>query len=353
MSRDQNARCKEGRCIQAPSGRSIPGFRRGVQERQKTRTGTASMKGEVARVNVYLCIKQALFIRPMNMHCLVPVARCRVQTRRYHCLINHTQSRWQPLPTPCSAAKLPRARSRSSLRMVNAPLLSTQPPHFHIRRRFALIYANFFLPLLKPSKLVKTSSLRRFFVSTFRFAKKKKKGKEIVRIWSTDSSSRERARHRHGQLQQISDGGERDTEGRGRENETTVKSRQMVIRGHRGDDIQNVNRTNQSDLVGRKTDPRTFEDCTRGMCAPATPKIFHPWNGRLICCFAHGFWSGELRFGDEEVGGGGHPSPSNPTLSARGRAWYILLNMDRRIIVAAISRGQMHRLCGGIAVWID
>lgn len=52
----------------------------------------------VARVNVYLCIKQALFIRPMNMHCLVPVARCRVQTRRYHCLINHTQSRWQPLP---------------------------------------------------------------------------------------------------------------------------------------------------------------------------------------------------------------------------------------------------------------
>ena len=48
----------------------------------------------LARVNVYLCIKQALFIRPMNMHCLVAVARCRVQTRRYHCLINHTQSRW-------------------------------------------------------------------------------------------------------------------------------------------------------------------------------------------------------------------------------------------------------------------
>lgn len=44
------------------------------------------------RVNVYLCIKQALFIRPMNMHCLVAVARCRVQTRRYHCLINHIQS---------------------------------------------------------------------------------------------------------------------------------------------------------------------------------------------------------------------------------------------------------------------
>lgn len=61
---------------------------------------------------------------------------------------------------------------------------------------------------------------------------------------------------------------------RERVNQTTVKSRQMVIRGHRGDDIQNVNRTNQSDLVGRKTDPRTFEDCTRGMCAAATPKFF-------------------------------------------------------------------------------
>lgn len=47
---------------------------------------------ERPRVNVYLCIKQALFIRPMNMHCLVAVARCRVQTRRYHCLINHIQS---------------------------------------------------------------------------------------------------------------------------------------------------------------------------------------------------------------------------------------------------------------------
>lgn len=55
----------------------------------------------LARVNVYLCIKQALFIRPMNMHCLVAVARCRVQTRRYHCLINHTQSRWQPAPASC------------------------------------------------------------------------------------------------------------------------------------------------------------------------------------------------------------------------------------------------------------
>ena len=32
----------------------------------------------------------------MNMHCLVAVARCRVQTRRYHCLINHTQFHYPP-----------------------------------------------------------------------------------------------------------------------------------------------------------------------------------------------------------------------------------------------------------------
>lgn len=47
--------------------------------------------------DLYLCIKQALFIRPMNMHCLVAVARCRVQTRRYHWLINHTQFSHTPL----------------------------------------------------------------------------------------------------------------------------------------------------------------------------------------------------------------------------------------------------------------
>lgn len=52
------------------------------------------------RVNVYLCIKQALFIRPMNMHCFAAVARCRVQTRRYHCLINHIQSQRPTLCTP-------------------------------------------------------------------------------------------------------------------------------------------------------------------------------------------------------------------------------------------------------------
>lgn len=102
-------------------------FLGGAEERQKARDWNRKYKGGrgLACVNVYLCIKQALFIRPMNMHCLVPVARCRVQTRRYHCLINHTQSRWQqPTPYTSRAAKLPRARSRSSLRMVNAPLLS-------------------------------------------------------------------------------------------------------------------------------------------------------------------------------------------------------------------------------------
>lgn len=63
--------------------------------------------GYLARVNVYLCIKQALFIRPMNMHCLVAVARCRVQTRRYHCLINHTQSQRPSLRVP--PARAPRS----------------------------------------------------------------------------------------------------------------------------------------------------------------------------------------------------------------------------------------------------
>lgn len=59
------------------------------------------------RVNVYLCIKQALFIRAMNMHCLVAVARCRVQTRRYHCLINHIQSQRPTLRAPFSSHSIP------------------------------------------------------------------------------------------------------------------------------------------------------------------------------------------------------------------------------------------------------
>lgn len=40
----------------------------------------------------------------MNMHCLVAVARCRVQTRRYHCLINHIQSH---RPTLCHLPPFP------------------------------------------------------------------------------------------------------------------------------------------------------------------------------------------------------------------------------------------------------
>lgn len=43
----------------------------------------------------------------MNMHCLVAVARCRVQTRRYHCLINHTQSQRPTLHVPSSRAFYP------------------------------------------------------------------------------------------------------------------------------------------------------------------------------------------------------------------------------------------------------
>lgn len=38
------------------------------------------------------------------MHCLVAVARCRVQTRRYHCLINHIQSH---RPTLCHLPPFP------------------------------------------------------------------------------------------------------------------------------------------------------------------------------------------------------------------------------------------------------
>lgn len=45
----------------------------------------------------------------MNMHCLVAVARCRVQTRRYHCLINHTQSQRPSLRVPPSPRLEPRA----------------------------------------------------------------------------------------------------------------------------------------------------------------------------------------------------------------------------------------------------
>lgn len=74
------------------------------------------------RVNVYLCIKQALFIRPMNMHCLVAVARCRVQTRRYHCLINHIQSHRLTLCRPPLPLNFP--FSQYSTRVPRSPLSS-------------------------------------------------------------------------------------------------------------------------------------------------------------------------------------------------------------------------------------
>lgn len=96
------------------------------------------------RVNVYLCIKQALFIRPMNMHCLVAVARCRVQTRRYHCLINHIQSHrahpvWLPPPispfSPCSI------RAHSPFSALITPLAERGPAVSSLRalRAFSLI----------------------------------------------------------------------------------------------------------------------------------------------------------------------------------------------------------------------
>lgn len=78
------------------------------------------------RVNVYLCIKQALFIRAMNMHCLVAVARCRVQTRRYHCLINHIQSQRPTLRAPFSSHSIPC--------VLRSPLLPSPIPLSRTRR---------------------------------------------------------------------------------------------------------------------------------------------------------------------------------------------------------------------------
>lgn len=82
------------------------------------------------RVNVYLCIKQALFIRPMNMHCLVAVARCRVQTRRYHCLINHIQSHRLTL---CRLPLLAAPFSPCSTRF--SPFSALAAPHAERTRR--------------------------------------------------------------------------------------------------------------------------------------------------------------------------------------------------------------------------
>lgn len=90
------------------------------------------------RVNVYLCIKQALFIRPMNMHCLVAVARCRVQTRRYHCLINHIQSHRLTLcrtpPPRCPPFR--RALSAFPRSPLSPPPLTRRGPAVSSRRTF-------------------------------------------------------------------------------------------------------------------------------------------------------------------------------------------------------------------------
>lgn len=100
-----------GNCLGLLARSVQPSIRRSVARVSSPRplrpSPLAPLRAQRPRVNVYLCIKQALFIRPMNMHCLVAVARCRVQTRRYHCLINHTQSQRSTLRVPpCFAPAL-------------------------------------------------------------------------------------------------------------------------------------------------------------------------------------------------------------------------------------------------------
>lgn len=74
----------------------------------------------------------------MNMHCLVAVARCRVQTRRYHCLINHIQSHRLTLCRLPAASSLPPFRRalpafpRSPL----SPPLTRRGPAVSSRRTF-------------------------------------------------------------------------------------------------------------------------------------------------------------------------------------------------------------------------
>lgn len=104
------------------------------------------------RVNVYLCIKQALFIRPMNMHCLVAVARCRVQTRRYHCLINHIQSHRLTLcrTPPLLAAPF----SPCSIRFSPFSALAAAP---HAERTRRVIPQNF--PRVLPRRVISLAPL--------------------------------------------------------------------------------------------------------------------------------------------------------------------------------------------------
>lgn len=75
----------------------------------------------------------------MNMHCLVAVARCRVQTRRYHCLINHIQSHRLTL---CPPPSLPPFRSTRVPRSpLSSPLSRRGPAVSSLRalRAFSLI----------------------------------------------------------------------------------------------------------------------------------------------------------------------------------------------------------------------
>lgn len=76
----------------------------------------------------------------MNMHCLVAVARCRVQTRRYHCLINHIQShRAHPVCPPLSPFSP--CSIRSPLSPLSSPRSRRGPAVSSLRalRAFSLI----------------------------------------------------------------------------------------------------------------------------------------------------------------------------------------------------------------------
>lgn len=133
-------------------------------ESQLTLSRVSSPRPPVSRprVNVYLCIKQALFIRPMNMHCFVAVARCRVQTRRYHCLINHIQSQ---RPTLCTPFIVLGASPRSPFPALITPHADSPCHSPELSARFLSSCSpsrpNFAAPLHRPAAI--DTNLRNFF----------------------------------------------------------------------------------------------------------------------------------------------------------------------------------------------
>lgn len=83
----------------------------------------------------------------MNMHCLVAVARCRVQTRRYHCLINHIQSHRLTLwpHFPLFAVLYPRSPFSALI-----TLLAEEHPPCHPSELSARILPHRVIPLALP-----------------------------------------------------------------------------------------------------------------------------------------------------------------------------------------------------------